>query len=90
MCQVNTEHERINHKCCLHIPESPSRALAETEAREEWMPSSDRSSFRESIEPEIREVPVTESTGPVVSPPRRSTRSNKGQTNRFKDYETNF
>ena len=72
------------------IDRSPSRALVRTETREETMPEIDRSSFGESIEPEIREVPVTESTGPVVSPPRRSTRSNKGQTNRFKDYETNF
>ena len=62
----------------------------QTETREETMPEIDRSSFGESIEPEIREVPVTECTGPVVSPPRRSTRTNKGQTNRFKDYETNF
>ena len=72
------------------IDRSPSRALVRTETREETLPEIDRSSFGESIEPEVREVPVTESTGPVVSPPRRSTRSNKGQTNRFKDYETNF
>ena len=70
---------------------SPSGALAETETRDEWMPGRDRSSFRESIEPEIREVPDTESTqSPVVNPPRRSNRSNKGQTNKFKDYETDF
>ena len=67
--------------------QSPSRALPETESRE-LLPEYDRSSFWESIEPEIREVPDTESTSPVMSPPRRSTRSNK--TNKFKDYETNF
>ena len=69
--------------------QSPTRILPETESRE-LLPGQDRSSFWESIEPEIREVPNTESTSPVVSPPRRSTRSNKGQTSRFKDYETNF
>ena len=85
--QVLPTYSRVQDRTDL----SPSRALAETEAREEWMPSSDRSSFRESIEPEIREAPNTEcSQSPVESPLRRSNRSNKGQTNKFKDYETNF
>ena len=85
--QVLPTYSRVQDRTDL----SPSRALAETEAREEWMPSSDRSSFRESIEPEIREAPNTEcSQSPVERTLRRSNRSNKGQTNKFKDYETNF
>ena len=61
--------------------QSPSIPLPETESIE-LLPVKDRSSFLESIEPEIREVPDTESTSPVGSPPRRSNQSNKGQTNR--------
>ena len=70
---------------------SPKRALLQTETREETMPEIDRSAIRESFEPESRRITETEiSQSPIVNSPRRSTRSTRGQTSRFKDYETDF
>ena len=72
------------------ISGSPSRALAQREARMETVPV-DRSPLRESVEPElIRDAGTEVLENPVINSPRRSTRSNKGQTSRFKDYETDF
>ena len=72
------------------IDQSPSRALVQSEARIDPLPV-DRSSSRDTTEPETMEIPVTERLeNPVIPSPRRSNRSNKGQTSRFKDYETDF
>ena len=72
------------------ISGSPSRALVQREARMETVPV-DRSPLRESVEPElIRDAGTEVLENPVINSPRRSTRSNKGQTSRFKDYETDF
>ena len=74
--------ERIDH--------SPSSPLVQTEERME-PPQVDRSCQRETIEPEVIEMPATERMeNPVLISPRRSNRSNKGQTSRFRDYETKF
>ena len=74
--------ERNNH--------SPSSPLVQTEERME-PPQVDRSCQRETIEPEVIEMPATERMeNPVLISPRRSNRSNKGQTSRFRDYETKF
>ena len=70
---------------------SPPRALVQTETRQGTMPEIDRSAIRESYEPESRGITDTESTqSSSVNSPRRSTRSTRGQTSRFKDYETDF
>ena len=72
------------------IYQSPSSPLIQTEERME-PPQVDRSCQREIIEPEVTEMPATERMeNPVLISPRRSNRSNKGQTSRFRDYETKF
>ena len=63
----------------------------QTETREETMPEINRSAIRESFETESSRLTDTESSqSPMVNSPRRSTRSTRGQTSRFKDYETDF
>ena len=84
--QVITNYPGVQER----INSSPSRALVQREARMEPVPV-DRSSPRETVEPEAIEMPVTERMeDTVMNSPRRSSRSNKGQTSRFKDYETEF
>ena len=68
--------ERISH--------SPSNPLVQTEVRIEEPLQVDRSCQRETIEPEVVEMPATgRMENLVLISPRRLNRSNKGQTSRF-------